>query len=215
MAAVKKNGAIRFDVNKQDLGPNGDNPYFVLSPGQKRVYGGINAGDTLISTVLAKTKLVDSVTTRVIVDSEWVNGHLVEVARDYFAIDTATDEVYYFGEDVNLYQDDTIVGHEGFWLSGVNDARFGSMMPGNGRLAVGDRFYQEIAPGVAMDRAEVISLTDTITTPLGYYFYPCVHFEESSDLESRTGDKWYAVDIGVVKDDDFVLVKTKQTRKTI
>ena len=33
-------------------------------------------------------------------------------------------------------------------------------------------------------------------------------------LKSQRSNKWYAVDIGIVKDDDFVLVKTKQTRKT-
>jgi len=38
----------------------------------------------------------------------------------------------------------------------------------NGLL--GSRYYQEIAPGVAMDRAEVLSITDTLATPAGYFY---------------------------------------------
>lgn len=195
-----------FDVDKQNLGPSGTNPYFVLTPGFQRVYAA--GSDTLISTVLSEIKIIDRVWTRVIVDSEWTGGNLVEVARDYFAIDTTTGDVYYFGEDVNMYQADTITGHEGSWLSGVNDARFGLVMPGKGRLAAGDRFYQEIAPDVAMDRAEVISGADTVITPLGTYT-GCVHFEETSALENGSSDKWYAPQVGVVKDDDFVLIEIK------
>jgi hypothetical protein len=198
-----------FDVDKQNLGPDGYNPYFVLTPGFQLVYAN-GLGDTVISTVLDEINIIDSVSTRVIVDSEWLYGHnLEEVARDYFAIDTTTGDVYYFGEDVNLYQSDTIFSHEGSWLSGVNDARFGLMMPGQGRLEVGDRFYQEIAPGVAMDRAELISISDTVVTPLSTYTN-CVHFEETSALDSTAAsDKWYAPNIGIVKDEDFVLIEIR------
>jgi hypothetical protein len=192
-----------FDVDRINLGPSGDNPYFILTPGFLRVYA--DGNDTVKSAVLDETKLVDGVTTRVIADSEWVNGNLVEVTMDYFAIDTTTGDVYYFGEDVNEYEHDTVVGHEGSWLSGVNGARFGLMMPGEGRLEIGDRFYQEVAPDVAMDRAELVSVTDTVVTPLNTYVN-CVHFEESSALESGTSDKWYSKGSGMIRDDDFLLI---------
>jgi len=47
------------------------------------------------------------------------------------AIDKRTNDVYYFGEVVDIYKDRKVVDHEGGWLSG---AKFGMMMPGH-RLA--------------------------------------------------------------------------------
>ena len=55
---------------------------------------------------------------------------LVELTRDYYAIDAATTDVYYFGEEVDVYKNGKVVSHEGSWLSGEKAARFGLMMPG-------------------------------------------------------------------------------------
>ena len=44
---------------------------------------------------------------------------------------------------------------QGAWRSGVNGAKFGLMMPGSPKT--GQKFYQEQAPGVGMDRAEILS----------------------------------------------------------
>lgn len=55
-------------------------------------------------TVLNETKMVDGVETRVIEDRETKNGQLIELPRDYYAIDSAKNDVYYFGEDVDVYK---------------------------------------------------------------------------------------------------------------
>ncbi|MEO0189945.1 MAG: hypothetical protein ABIL70_05255 [candidate division WOR-3 bacterium] len=191
-----------FQVNKANLRPTGINRYFIIQPGHKLIFA--NGNDTIIQTVLDETYIVDGVETRVIVDSEKVNDQLSEVTRDYFAIDTTTGDVYYFGEDVNIYENGQVVSHEGSWLSGVNGARFGLMMPG--KIIVGDKYYNEIAPGVAMDRAEIISQDETVTTPLNVY-EGCLHIEETTPLESGTAHKYYAPQIGLIKDEDFLLVK--------
>lgn len=191
-----------FAVDKKNLGTQGTNPYFILQPGQRLHYA--HAKDTLTTTVLAETKIVDGVTTRVVEDRETKNGQLVELTRDYYAIDSKTGDVYYFGEDVDTYKGGKLVGHEGVWLSGVKGARFGLMMPGE--IKPGRKFYQEQAPGVAMDRAELVSVGEKITTPAGT-FENCVHFKETSPLEKGAADhKWYAPGVGLVKDGEFVLV---------
>jgi hypothetical protein len=89
-------------------------------------------------------------------------------------------------------------------LAGVNGARFGLMMPGHPK--VGDKYYQEIAPKVAMDRAEIISLAEDLKVPAGI-FKNCLHTRESSALEIGSEGKWYAPDVGLIKDADFVLAK--------
>ena len=138
------------------------------------------------------------------------NGLLAEVSRNYFAICNRTNSVFYFGEDVDDYEDGKVTGHGGAWLSGVNGARFGLMMPGTPVL--GARYHQEIAPKVAMDRAEIVSLTATLKTPAGKY-EKCLKTEESSALEPGKESKLYAPDIGLILDGKLKLTKFSPTAK--
>jgi hypothetical protein len=56
----------------------------------------------------------------------------------------------YSGEDVDVYKNGKVVEHEGAWLHGSKGATLGLLVPG--APVVGQRYYQEVAPGVAMDR---------------------------------------------------------------
>lgn len=190
-----------FSVDKAQLSDIGKNPYFFLWPG----YGLLlqHGKDTLTISVLDETKIVDGVKTRVIEERETKDGQLVEVSRNYFAISKWTGDVYYFGEDVDIYKNGKISGHKGSWLAGVNGAKFGLMMPG--RPGVGDKYYQENAPRVAMDRAEIISCREDFATPKGA-FERCLRVRETSALESGSEDKLYAPDVGLIKTGELVLV---------
>jgi hypothetical protein len=196
-----------FDVNKADLADSGRNEYFILEPGYRLYY--THDKENLTITVLNETKIVDGVKTRVVEERETKNGQLTEVSRNYYAIDTKSKAVYYFGEDVNTYKDGKVVGHEGAWLAGANN-KFGLMMPGKPKA--GDKFYQEIAPDVAMDRSEILSITEEMTTPAGTY-KNCLHVKDGSKLESGTSDKWYAPGIGLIKDASLLLVKVETPAK--
>jgi len=190
-----------FSVNKAELSDTGKNPYFLLWPGYKlRLQHG---KDAMVISVLEETKIVDGVKTRVVEERETKDGKLVEVSRNYFAMSRVTGDVYYFGEDVDIYKNGKISSHDGSWLAGVNGARFGLMMPG--RPGVGDRYCQEVAPGVAMDRAEIISLKEDFTTPRTTY-ERCLRVRETSGLEKGSADKLYAPDVGLIKDGALVLV---------
>ena len=156
-------------------------------------------------TVLGETRTIDGAECRVVEDREMKNGQLIERTRDCYAIDADTNDVYYMGEDVDVYKNGKVAGHEGAWLSGVKGAKFGLMMPGKPKA--GQRFYQELAPGVGMDRVEIVSENETIATPAGT-FRNCIHAAETTTLEKGVTDhKWYAAGIGPVKDAGMVLVK--------
>ena len=58
-------------------------------------------------------------------------------------------------------------GSEGVWETGVDGARAGLAMPASPRL--GDGYQQELAPGVAEDRAEVLALDGTAQVGSGTY----------------------------------------------
>jgi hypothetical protein len=160
----------------------------------------------LTVTVLNETKSVDGVETRIVEERETKNGQLVEVSRNFFAISTRTNSVFYFGEDVDMYSNGKVTSHEGSWVSGEKGAKFGLYLPGLPLLRA--RYYQEIAPGVAMDRAEVMSITETLTTPAGR-FTNVLKTTEDTPLESFSKEsKFYARGIGLIQDGSLKLVKS-------
>jgi len=192
-----------FHVNKSALATKGLNKYFPLTPGKVLEFHG---GDTvLIVTVTHDTEKVDGVVTRVVEERESENGKLIEVSRNFFAIDPKTKDVYYFGEDVDMYRNGKIVNHEGAWRSGLKGAKFGLFMPGTPRNGFG--YYQEIAPGVAMDRAKVVTTQLKVETPAGIY-ENCLKTEETTPLEPHAKEyKCFAPGVGLVQDADLKLVK--------
>jgi hypothetical protein len=192
-----------FGIEKCKLLTSGRNEYFILEPGHQLVLEG--DGSKLQITVLDETRTVDGVVTRVVEEREWKKGKLYEVARNYFAICEQTKDVFYFGEDVNFYKDDKVVKTDGSWIAGKNGAKAGLMMPGSPKLNM--KYYQEVAPGVAMDRAEIVSLTETCKTPAGT-FSRCMKVKEGSALEFGTTEyKYHAPGIGLVRDEDMKLIK--------
>ena len=78
------------------------------------------------------------------------------------------------------------------------------MMPGKPKAA--DKFYQEIAPKVALDRVEVVSVDETVKTPAGTFEH-CVHLRETTPLERGVSNKYYAPGVGMIKDDEFELTE--------
>jgi hypothetical protein len=203
---AKPGWAETFAVDKKDFVSAGSNTYFRLEPGYRLKLEGREGLSrvTLIVTVLDETKLVDGVETRVVEERESKGGKLIEVSRNFFAFNTADRGVYYFGEEVDIYKGGKIVGHEGAWESGKNGAKFGLMMPG--RVLLKAMYYQEIAPGVAMDRAEIVGLHEMLKTPAGK-FEDCLRVAETTPLEKGGKEyKLYVPGIGLVKDASLLLV---------
>jgi len=78
-----------------------------------------------------------------------------------------------------------------------------------GKPVKGDKFYQEYAPRVAMDRAEVASLDDRLETPAGR-FEKCVRMRETTPLERDVCDKLYAPGVGLIKDESLLLMRIEK-----
>ncbi len=192
-----------FDLSSCTMQPEGKSRYFVLEPGFQAVLEG---GDTKVQiTVLEETKPIAGVITRVVEEREWKDGELYEVARNYFAMCEETRDAYYFGEDVDYYDNGKVVNHDGTWLAGENGNRPGLIMAGSPKPAM--KYYQELAPGVAMDRAEVVSLDETCETPAGT-FSNCLKVKESSALDPSGSEyKYYAPNVGLIQDEDLKLIR--------
>lgn len=193
-----------FRLDECTFSPTGSNTYFILEPGFQATFAGEEDKQfvDLTITVLDEIKTVDGVDTRVVEERELHDGELAEVSRNYFAICTETNSVFYFGEDVDIYEGGEIVSHESSWLAN-SDNQPGLMMPGI--VLLGSRYYQEMAPDLAEDRAIITAMGQTVETPAGT-FDNCIETFETTPLEPNAKEtKFYAPGIGLVKDGDVEL----------
>ena len=173
------------------------NPYMPLEPGTTFVYKGKSEGaptrQEFVVTNQAKTIL--GVKARVVVDTNWEGGKLVERTEDWFAQDDAGN-VWYLGEYATDYENGEVVGHEGSWEAGVDGAQPGIVM--KAQPVVGETYQQENAPGIAEDRATVLSLEESICVRYGC-FSNVLQTEEFTPLEpGNVEHKFYAPGIGQI-----------------
>jgi hypothetical protein len=196
-----------FRTENCTFSTTGSNPYFILEPNYRQVLVANESGTEveLIITVLNETREVNGTETRVVEERETENGELVEVSRNFFAICDETNSVFYFGEEVDDYENGTIVSHEGAWLAGEGDNKAGMFMPGT--VLLGARYYQEIAPNIAVDRAEIIETDGELVVPAGS-FDDVLIVVESNPLEPGVEElNYYAAGVGVLQDEDEKLVE--------
>ena len=199
---ISKEWQDQFAIEDCDLAAVGSSDFFILEPGFQLVLEGGN--EKLAITVLDETIEIDGTQTRVVEEREWRNGELIEVSRNFFAFCQQTGDVYYYGEEVDMFTGGQLSSHTGAWRAGEGDAQAGLIMPGN--PAVGMKYYQEIAPGVAMDRAEVLSLDEVLKTPAGD-FPNSLKTQEGTALNLLEKEfKTYAPGIGLIQDQKLLLV---------
>jgi hypothetical protein len=194
----------KFEVDKADLSAHGMSKYIILQPGRRAEYQ--SKDGKLIITVLPETKTVDGVETAVVEERESEGGKLKEVSRNFFAINRKTGDVYYFGEEVDMYKDGKVVDYEGAWMSGQDGAHFGMLIPGQPKS--GQRYYAEMAEK-AKDRCEVKDTNAKVATPLLGTFNGCLKIDETSPLEKSTSHKIYAPNVGLIQDDEMTLVRVE------
>jgi len=218
----------RFPLKSCQFSPWGGNAFFMLKPGRQLYLSNVRcvqAGECeeleevwiTVTNQIRKINLsIDGrrqqVWTRTVEERETEDGELKEVSRNYFADCLNTHDVYYFGEEVDDYEDGVIVGHGGAWLAGKHGAMPGIIMPDQAFL-LGARYFQEIAPGVAMDRAEHLAMNLEVEVPAGV-FQNCVEVRETTPLnpdeESR---KIYCPGVGLVIDADLELMAVFEPRR--
>jgi hypothetical protein len=202
----------------QTFSLNINNPYFPLPVGRVWTYSGKEQGETigLRISVLDETERFYSgqgrITTRVVEELEWEDADgdgvvdedefVIEVSRNYYA-QTEAGTVCYFGEDVDIFNEDGSVTHEGAWRADDPGNAPGIFMPANPQ--VGMTFAQESAPGVAEDEATIIRSGSTVTVPAGT-FTDTITVRDFNPLDKSKGTKVYARSVGLIVDGPLALV---------
>jgi hypothetical protein len=156
---------------------------------------------SLLITVLGETRLIDGVTTRVIEEREWEDGELLEISWNYFA-QAAAGTICYFGEDVDIYEGEEEIIHEGAWCADAPGNAPGIFMPADPRP--GMKYPMELAPGVAEDAGQIVGI-GPYEVPADTYS-ETIRVRESSPLDTGFGYKIFASGTGLIVDGPLELV---------
>ena len=144
-------------------------------------------------------------TCRVLVETNFEGGLLVENTRNYFA--QADDgSVYYFGETVDTYEDGVLTGHGGSWLVGgpsggdpeetLTAANPSLFMPATPETA--DEFMPEDVTDGPRELDRIQRTGVTVRVAAGK-FEGCIEVLEHDLVDDEFETKWYAPGIGVLK----------------
>jgi hypothetical protein len=167
------------------------NKYQPFQPGGIKVYRGTTGSvrEVAVDLYLADARTVGGVPCRILEETAFEGGQLVEVSRNFFAqADDGT--VYYFGEIVDIYEDGVVTSHEGSWLVGgptlpsdptdTADAPAPTVfMPATPEL--GDIFKQEDLFPTVDETDQVIAVDRTVRVEAGR-FKGTIKILESSQL---------------------------------
>jgi hypothetical protein len=173
-------------------------PYLPWKPGARWIYTGTKDGqpERVEVVVENKTKTILGVPCVVVSDIVTVNSTLAEKTTDWYAQDKAGN-VWYFGEDTAEYQNGTVTSTQGTWEAGVDNAKPGIVLYAHPK--VGQFYRQEFRPGVAEDKARVLTVTGTQKVPAGT-FNNIVETRDINPLDpSKVENKWFAKGIGPIR----------------
>ena len=139
-------------------------------------------------TITGDTEVVDGYTTLVVRDQEWeseecnvATATLAEDTLDFYAMEIATQNIWYFGEVTwAIDEDSEECTDDGAWLAGVDDAAAGIVMLGS--PSPGDRYQQEYWEDEAEDWGAVLRLNAKVSIDYGD-FAACLMTREWTPLE--------------------------------
>ena len=195
-------GSASAGIDPADFNAPVNNPYFPLKPGTVFVYKGSEDGQRLVEhlRVTHKHRMIAGVSTTVVSDILYANGHLNEKTTDWYANDNAGN-TWYFGERTATYKPSGAVqSRDGSWRAGIDSGVAGLIMPANPHPT--DAYRQEFLKGHAEDQAWIVADHGTLRVPYGKV-HDVVRSYEWTRLEPGVVSlKLYAPHLGIVAERD-------------
>lgn len=189
---INSTSSIEYDpqLEASDLTTEITNELFTLPKGREIVFEAETEDgvERVEITIEEEPKMIGDIETIVYRDREYLDGELVEDTRDYLAQNTDTGDVWYFGEDVENYEDGKLISREGSFMHGVDGAKAGIWIKGS--HVVGDSYKQEYYIGEAEDMRDVVAIDQTVEIGLGTYT-DCVKFYDWTPLEADAREHKY------------------------
>jgi hypothetical protein len=184
--------------------PKVDNQFFPLTPGTKWVLKGTVDGEahTVVTTVTDLTKVIDGVTSAVLLDEDFGPQRDLQEAELAFMAQDRQGTVWNLGEYPELYENGQFAGAPDVWISGLSRARAGIGMLAH--PTVGSPTYlQGLSPNIEFkDCATVFQTGQHVCVTTGCYDNVLVTDEFApNDPAGGHHRKFYAPGVGVVRID--------------
>ena len=201
-------GAKKFEeLNLKDFdkSENIDNAWWPLKPGMQWTFEGHVEEDgkkeshRLVFTVTDLVKIIDGVRSRVIYDSDFTKGKLVEHELAYFAQDKVGN-VWHLGQYREVMEGKVFVGGQIWVINNPTGAKAGIMMPADPKL--GTPSYSEgfaPPPFYWTDRGRVYQMGQKVKVPAGSYNDVLVIEEFDEEEPGAFQLKYYAKGVGNIK----------------
>jgi hypothetical protein len=173
----------------------GGSPYFPLIPGRQTYFS---------NSACVAAGTCDSLT------ESWITMER-ETRRISIPVGKGNRTLFARVMEERETEDGEVVSHDGAWLAGRRGALPGILMPEDGFM-LGSRYYQEVAPDVALDRAEHKRAGFPVRVPAGAFDH-CVDVEETTPLEpGAISKKTYCRGVGLVRDGELELTAIYTSR---
>jgi hypothetical protein len=182
------------------------NPWYPLVVGSVVELEGEGEGDeagihiTVSRTVLAETETILGVEAHILRHETYFDGVIHETANNFY-VEATDGTVCYFGEDVEFYDDNGVfLDTHGTWKAGEDGALPGVIMPAEPQ--VGDAYYQENAPGIALDQGRIAA--DGLFTTVNGVDVDTIQIIDTNPIDDEAPctpeEKRYAFGVGEVQD---------------
>ena len=222
-------GAKKFEelnIKDFDKSENIDNPWWPLKPGMQWTLEGTVEEDgkkeshRIVFTVTDLMKVIDGVRTRVMYDTDFTKGKLVEHELAYFAQDKVGN-VWHLGEYREVMEGKVFVGGQIWTINNPPGAKAGITVPADPKLGT-PSVSQGFAPPPFYwtDRGRVYKMGQKVKVPAGSYNDVLVIEEFDEENPGNFQLKYYAKGVGNIKVDSrgkksgineiLQLVKVKQ-----
>ena len=185
--------SLEFDPDNFEGDPI-DNPFLPLAPGNTWVY---QDEEGAVDTVTVTNQTIDilGVECVIVKDVARDGNKILESTKDYFAQD-ADGNVWVLRREHQGVPRGRRGQLRGTWRAGVDGAEAGIIMLADPQ--VGDSYFEENAPGVAVDEAAVLSTNESVRVPFGR-FRDCLEtLNTSALLPGDEEHKFYAEGVGNV-----------------
>jgi hypothetical protein len=159
------------------------------------IAGGGATGHRVVFTVTDLTKVINGVTTRVLWDTDLNGGQLAESELAFQAQDR-DGNVWVLGEYTEEYNNGIFIGADSTWISGVQGARPGVLVPGNPQVGTAP-FREGYSPKIGFYDCGQVSATNQKIS--GYENVLLINEWGPLDPAGGIQQKYYASGVGLVR----------------
>lgn len=181
-------------IAPNDFSSNIDNEYMSLPIGKKFMYTEETDEGRIKTEIFIPwtTKKIMGVTTRILWERQYLDGVLIKDTRAFIAQDN-NENVWYFGKNIDNYDEGLYLNHDGSWIAGVDNALPGIWLPWSPKSGGG--YQQEYLQGEAENKTSIIAINQSLRSD-GISYTNCIKAYEYSDINLEyKKNKYYCWDV--------------------